>query len=428
MAERVWRKTITTHRKGGKRVPAGTPGATKRRTKTPRFYGTLRTADGKRKQVALTDDRETSRTLLRTLQHDEDHAKAHGIDRTQRERSRPLSELVAEYESVLRSRANTDRYVVSTIQRINELVSSIKAKTIADVDAAAIARTLSVWRQTGRPDRRRGRKRSTLSVASSNHYARAIKAFSRWLWTEKRTSDDVLSNLRLLNGNSDRRRVRRSLTPDELATLVETTESSRKTLAGLRSTDRAMLYLVAAFTGLRASELASLTVRSFDFGDAARDRAVAARDGAATEDASDDDASGTVVVEAAYSKRRRRDVLPLHPFLVSRLRPWLSAKTGTLWAGSWAMRRRGAITLRRDLKRAGIAYADESGRVVDFHALRHTFVSSLARAGVHPAKAKELARHSTITLTMDVYAHVETDELRSALGSVPGLPTRRDDG
>jgi integrase len=75
--------------------------------------------------------------------------------------------------------------------------------------------------------------------------------------------------------------------------------------------------------------------------------------------------------------------------------------------------------IKRDLARAGIDYVDDHGRYADFHALRHTFISSLAKAGVHPLKAKELARHSTITLTMDVYSHVETDELRDALGSVP---------
>lgn len=71
--------------------------------------------------------------------------------------------------------------------------------------------------------------------------------------------------------------------------------------------------------------------------------------------------------------------------------------------------------LRSDLKRAGIAYRDEQGRYVDFHALRHTFITQLVRSGVHPAKPNELARHSTITLTMDVYSHVETDELRVVL-------------
>lgn len=77
--------------------------------------------------------------------------------------------------------------------------------------------------------------------------------------------------------------------------------------------------------------------------------------------------------------------------------------------------------MRYDLKNSGIDYKDDGGRFADFHALRHTFISQMARSGVHPSKAKELARHSTITLTMDVYSHVETEELRKALDTLPGF-------
>lgn len=40
------------------------------------------------------------------------------------------------------------------------------------------------------------------------------------------------------------------------------------------------------------------------------------------------------------------------------------------------------------------------------HALRHTFISNLARCGVHPSVAQAPARHCTIALTMDSYTHV----------------------
>ena len=50
------------------------------------------------------------------------------------------------------------------------------------------------------------------------------------------------------------------------------------------------------------------------------------------------------------------------------------------------------------------SYRDRNGRAADSHALRHTFVTELVRAGVSPKDAKELAGHSTITLTMDRYA------------------------
>jgi integrase len=74
--------------------------------------------------------------------------------------------------------------------------------------------------------------------------------------------------------------------------------------------------------------------------------------------------------------------------------------------------------LKHDLAVAGIPYKDETGRYCDFHALRHTFISRLARAGVSPAVSKDLARHSTITLTIDYYTHVQ-DEQRAALAKLP---------
>jgi len=68
-----------------------------------------------------------------------------------------------------------------------------------------------------------------------------------------------------------------------------------------------------------------------------------------------------------------------------------------------------------------LCYRDESGRVADFHAFRHTFISNLVAAGVHPKTAQMLARHSTITLTMDRYTHVATAALSSAVNLLPNL-------
>ena len=53
-----------------------------------------------------------------------------------------------------------------------------------------------------------------------------------------------------------------------------------------------------------------------------------------------------------------------------------------------------------------LTFRDEAGRVFDFHSLRHQYVSNLAAAGIHPKIAQTLARHSTITLTMDRYTHL----------------------
>jgi hypothetical protein len=71
----------------------------------------------------------------------------------------------------------------------------------------------------------------------------------------------------------------------------------------------------------------------------------------------------------------------------------------------------------------GIPYTDADGRVFDFHALRHQFISNLAAAGVHPKVAQALARHSTITLTMNRYTHLGLHNEAAALDKLPQPPS-----
>ena len=59
--------------------------------------------------------------------------------------------------------------------------------------------------------------------------------------------------------------------------------------------------------------------------------------------------------------------------------------------------------------------------MADFHALRHTFITNLANSGSHPKVAQILARHSTITLTMDRYTHSMWEQLTDALAKLPDL-------
>ena len=59
--------------------------------------------------------------------------------------------------------------------------------------------------------------------------------------------------------------------------------------------------------------------------------------------------------------------------------------------------------------------------------MRHTFISNLARAGVHPRNAQALARHSTIDLTMNVYTHVSMNDLGRDVESLPALDMAKGD-
>ena len=62
---------------------------------------------------------------------------------------------------------------------------------------------------------------------------------------------------------------------------------------------------------------------------------------------------------------------------------------------------------------------DAEGRVFDFHALRHQYISSVVNSGASVKVCQELARHSTPMLTLGRYAHVRLADLRKALPAVP---------
>ena len=201
---------------------------------------------------------------------------------------------------------------------------------------------------------------------------------------------------------TDIRHERRKLTPEEVRLLLQ---AARKGPAdhGMTGRDREMLYHLALETGLRWSELYSLKPTNFSF----------------------DTAPPTVKVEAAYSKHRREDILPLRPETAQKLREYLALKLPSTPAfPMW--KDKGAKMIRKDLAAAGIAYQDESGRFADFHSLRHSYISNLARSGVHPKVAQSLARHSTIVQTMDRYTHMRLEDQSEALKHLPDLSSNHD--
>lgn len=386
----VWRKQTVRYFLSGKRVSKPTPNAIRKTDLSKRFYGTLNTFDGRKRQIPLTVDAASSRKLLRRLQAVEDAKRANGADRFHDERHRPIGEHVGEYVDYLGSKGNTAQHVTLQATRIRKIIAAIGAKTIVELDATRILSTLAVWRK---------RKEKSMSVATSNHHLIAIKGFSRWLWQERKSADDPLAGLRRQNADVDRRRIRRALTAAEMQRLTIATQNSDHIFRGkdwrLTPADRAMLYTLAVLTGLRVKELRSLRRSSFDLD------------------------ANTLTLEASNVKNRKRTTLPVHPTLAEKLKVYFSTlTTDELFPGRWNENRRAGKFFQRDLKRADIPNVDENGRRVDFHSLRYTFITSLALAGVHPAKAQRLARHSDINLTMGVYTSLSVDDLRDALASV----------
>jgi len=67
-----------------------------------------------------------------------------------------------------------------------------------------------------------------------------------------------------------------------------------------------------------------------------------------------------------------------------------------------------------------LAVRDDAGRLVDFHALRATFITLVVKGGASVKVAQELARHSDPKLTMNVYPRLGVHDLAGALPAMPG--------
>jgi integrase len=206
-----------------------------------------------------------------------------------------------------------------------------------------------------------------LSIRSSNFYLQAVKQFCMWLVADNRTAENVLAYLQAQNPQTDIRHPRRALTVDELNRLITSTLKGQQH-SGMSGKERTMLYMLAVSTGLRASELASLTWQSFNL----------------------NNSTPSVTVLAAYSKHRRDDTLPLRLDIAQQLAMWKDKQTPDEQSKVFAnfQPNKAAKMLHKDFEIADIDYIDQAGRVADFHALRHTFISNLTRSGVSPKIAQ----------------------------------------
>ena len=197
--------------------------------------------------------------------------------------------------------------------------------------------------------------------------------------------------------------------------------------------ERELIYKAFVLTGLRLSELASITVGNLDL----------------------DAQVPYIVLNAADEKNRKGAELPVRDDLARDIRSWLADKlramqekarqdgeaipmalppTMPMFYVPTGLRR----ILDRDLVAAGIARmvkdpvtgkaridkSDERGRTIDVHALRHTFASLLSKGGVAPRTAQAAMRHSDIKLTMQTYTDPKLLDVRGGGGGGGGCLSR----
>lgn len=327
------------------------------------------------------------------------------LDEAQVAGAQPLADHLEGWKEHLHAKGNTAQHVQVHTSRVESLLDAAGFTWWANIDPHKVEAVLAEWRACGRVGTN-GRTYN-VSVRTSNAYRTALKQFCRWMHRTGRAPSNPLEHLSRQNPAPHVQRVRRALTPAECHRLLKAAVESTATVQGMSGPERALVYRLALETGLRVKELATLQVRHLEL----------------------DGQPPTVTVEAAYSKGGHTDTLPLRSDLAAKLREHCRDKlpgAPVFGLGEWP---RAAEMLRHDLGATGdperglepIPYEDESGRVADFHALRTTFITNLARSGVHPRVAQELARHSTLELTMQVYTRVALETKTEAVAGLPDL-------
>lgn len=305
------------------------------------------------------------------------------------------SKLLAEWERAVIDGGASPQHADLYRRRAGLVLQHTGAGLPGKLVAGEVTALLGEWRRMG-IERDHGRGRP-LSVETSNHYLTAAKALTRWCIERGYLERDPLAGCRKLNADRARTFERRALTPDELDRLVTAT-AARTSRAAVPGPDRAVAYLVVAYTGLRLRELSQLAPESFRL----------------------DDRPPVVRLAASKGKPPAAQVLP--EALIARLREYLADKPAgvPVWYGEqWAKERRASSILRSDLKAAGIPERDATGRVVNFHSLRTTFGTWLARAGVPIQHAQKLMRHSDPKITAAFYTKLGDDDLAGQLDRLP---------
>ncbi len=305
------------------------------------------------------------------------------LDGSKNAAAKPLSAHIADFGQSLADKGDTAKQVQMTVSRVERIVKGCKFQSWTDVSASKVQRFIAGLQENG------------LSKKTANYYLKSIKHLARWMKQDGRATSSPVEHLQCVRvTKNDLRRQRRALEPDEIRRLLQATMAAepRFRLSGYQ---RAIIYRLACESGLRANEIRRLKVSDFDF-----DRC-------------------TVTARDRNAKNRREATLPLKPDTAGELKELFANKLPD--AQALKVPGKPIDMLRPDLEAAGIEYQDEAGRVVDFHSLRHTTASLLANSGVHPKTIQSIMRHSTVALSMNVYAHVLRNGEADAIANLPDL-------
>ena len=208
-------------------------------------------------------------------------------------------------------------------------------------------------------------------------------------WRTGLAHANALFNWLIRNGRAAHNPLKSLLKLPKAPTFERRALSFEEFVRFLRGSDkRRLAYFVASCTGLRRGEMKQLLWSDLDL----------------------NDETPCIVLRPETTKNKKGGCIPLVPLLADLLRQ--KKAEGMAFSGRVFPRGIPSVkVLTKDLAACGIPVEDERGYRVDFHALRHTFVSLLAHVKVSELVRVKLARHGDWKQT-DNY----TDEKSIPLG------------
>jgi integrase len=294
-----------------------------------------------------------------------------------------------------------------------------------------------------------------LSARSQNGYLQALKGMLNWAVRARKLPYNPLDCVQR-RPELVKRRIRRALSEEEIGRLLAAAQEgpARRALRCYRNRPRrdgtykpvnlplpaqavlaeegrqmVLIYQIMLGTGLRRSEVRQLSWSDLDL----------------------DAGTFTTRPEWEGNKNGKRETLPLPPDLVDALRNQRQRRSAAGDAPVVKVTSRLLRCFDDDLVAAGIARRvpfdgegraipldaegrpahqpaawkidkrDAVGRVLDLHALRHTYGTRLVAAGADIKTVQTLMRHSSPELTLGIYVHADRNRLKEAVRALPPI-------
>lgn len=334
---------------------------------------------GKIFDVALgTTDKRVARQKLEQIIREQELKEAGLLPQKPEQQAAqvPLKTHLEDYERDLLALKRDPRHVLQTRCCVRRLMDECGWNYASDINADSF----QTWRA-----------KQVLSPKTLNGYLVAVRALLNWMERLERIEKNPLAKVQRIENRGATVRKRRAFTDDEISRLITAVP------------ERKVIYLTAVYTGLRRGELEQLR-----WGDLHLDAP-----------------KPFFNVRAFTTKSGKQAVIVLHPDVVTDLRT-LEAQPHEPGDSVLASLMPTMDTFRADLKKAGIEYVNAQGHYADFHALRHTLATNLARAGVAPRVAMEVMRHSDMSLTTRTYTDVGLLPTADVADVLPSFTKPRD--